>query len=73
MLGLPPSVLHDLAGQLDELEAITNQTNQELRAAFAIAGAGESAEQLLNRALASMEKLTEVAEAMTRRFDELLK
>jgi hypothetical protein len=32
MLGLPPSVLHDLAGQLDELEAITNQTNQELRA-----------------------------------------
>jgi hypothetical protein len=70
MLGLPPSVLHDLAGQLDELEAITNQTNQELRAAFATAGAGE---QLLNRALASMEKLTEVAEAMTRRFDELLK
>jgi len=69
MLELPPPVLQELAGQLQELEAITTQTNQEVRAALATAG--KSAEQL-SRALASMEKLTEIAEAMARRFDHLL-
>jgi hypothetical protein len=73
MLGLPPSILRELAGRLQELEDVTNQTNRELKAAgLATAEGRESAEHLLNRALASMEHLTEVAEAMTRRLDELL-
>jgi hypothetical protein len=33
----------------------------------------ESAEHLLDRALASIEDLTEIAQAMMRRLDELLK
>jgi hypothetical protein len=28
MLGLPPSVLRELAGRLQELEAVTNETNR---------------------------------------------
>jgi hypothetical protein len=31
MLGLPPSVLRELAGRLQELEGVTNLTNLELR------------------------------------------
>jgi hypothetical protein len=46
---------------LQELEEVTNQTNRELKAAgLATAEGRESAEHLLNRALASMEKLSEV-------------
>ena len=74
MLGLPPSVLRELAGRLQELEAVTNETNRELKAAgLATAEGRESAEHLLNRALALMDHLSEVAEDMTRRLDELLK
>jgi hypothetical protein len=71
---LPPSILRELAGRLQELEAVTNETNRELKAAgLATAEGRESAEHLLNRALALMDHLTEVAEDMTRRLDELLK
>ena len=74
MLGLPPSVLGELAGRLHELEAVTNETNRELKAAgLATAEGRESAEHLLNRALALMDHLSEVAEDMMRRLDELLK
>jgi hypothetical protein len=74
MLGLPPSILRELAGRLQELEAVTNETNRELKAAgLATAEGRESAEHLLNRALALMDHLTKVAEDMTRRLDELLK
>ena len=74
MLGLPPSVLRELAGRLQELEDVTIETNRELKVAgVATAEGSESAEHLLTRALASMEHLNEVAEAMTRRLDELLK
>jgi hypothetical protein len=73
MLGLPPTLLRQLAGRLQELEDVTNLTNLELKAANLVtAEGGESAEHLLNRALASLERLTEIAEAMTRRLDELL-
>jgi hypothetical protein len=74
MLGLPPSVLRELAGRLQEFEDFTNQTNRELRAVHETdAEDRESVEQLLDRALASLEHLGEVANAMTRRLEELLK
>jgi hypothetical protein len=64
--------LRELAGRLQELEAVTNETNRELKAAgLATAEGRESAEHLLNRALALMDHLSEVAEDMTRRLDEL--
>jgi hypothetical protein len=69
-----PSVLRELAGRLQELEAGTNETNREQKAAgLATAEGRESSEHLLNRVLASMEHLNEVSQAMTRRLDELLK
>jgi hypothetical protein len=72
--GCPPSVLRELAGRLQELEDVTNQTNRELRAAYdATAEESDSAEYLLDRAVASLEHLGEVAETMTRRLGELLK
>ena len=74
MLGLPPAVLRGLAVELRELETVTNQTNLELETAHrAVTEAHESAESLLDRALASMEHLSEIAEAMTQRLDEMLR
>jgi hypothetical protein len=74
MLGLAPPILRELAGRLQELEDVTNHTNRELKAAgLATAEGRVSAEHLLDRALASMERLTEIAEAMTRRLEKLLK
>ncbi len=75
MLTLPPSVLRDLAVEIQHFEAVTNAANQQHSAAAhpgAIAG-GEPVEDLLDRALASMENLREAADTMTRLLDELLK
>jgi len=75
MLTLPPSVLRDLAVEVQHLEAVTNCANQQLSAA-ASAGAlasGMPPEDLLDRALVSMENLSEAAHTMTRLLDELLK
>jgi hypothetical protein len=75
MLTLPPSVLQDLAVEIKNLEAVTNAANQQLSAAAhaeALAG-GVPAEDLLDRALASMENLSEAADTMMRLLDELLK
>ena len=74
MLGLPPSVLRELAGLLQKLEDFTDQTNLALRGAHDARVEDRGyAEELLDQALASLEHLGEVAEAMTRRLDELLK
>jgi hypothetical protein len=75
MLTLPPSVLRDLAVEIQHLKAVTNAANRQLSAA-ARAGAstgGFAPEALLDRALASMENLREAADTMTRLPDELLK
>ena len=75
MLTLPPSVLRDLSVEIKNLEAVTNWANQQLSAA-ARAGAsagGMPPEDLLDRALTSMENLSEAADTMTRLLDELLK
>ena len=40
MHGLPPSVLRELAGRLQELEAVTNETNRELEAAYVATAEG---------------------------------
>jgi hypothetical protein len=74
MLRLSPAGLRDLAVELRELETVTDQTNLELEAAHRAAAEGcEPTESLLDRALASIEHLSEIAEAMTRRLDGLLK
>ena len=73
MLTLPPSVLRDLAVEIQHLGAVTKWANRQLSAAAhpgAIAG-GEPVEDLLD--LASMENLREAADTMTRLLDELLK
>jgi hypothetical protein len=72
IIGMAPLILRELAGRLQALETITDETNRELRAAQVAATEDEaSAEHLLDRALASMEHLSEVAEAMMRSLDEL--
>jgi len=71
MLTLPSSVLRDLAVEIKNLEAVTKWANQQLHAVL-VAG-GEPPEDLLDRALASMENLSEAADTMTRLLDELLK
>jgi hypothetical protein len=55
-VALPPSVLRDLAVELQELEAVTKETNRELKTAhIEAAEGGKPAERLLDRALASIE------------------
>jgi hypothetical protein len=74
VIGLAPSILQELAVRLRELETVTNQTNLELEAAQVAAIEDHvPAEHLLDRALASMERLSEVAEAMMRWLDVLPK
>jgi hypothetical protein len=71
MFTLPPSVLQDLSVEMKNLEAVTNSANQQLHAA--LGAGGEPPEDLLDRALASMEHLNEAADAMMRLLGELLK
>jgi hypothetical protein len=71
MLTLPPSVLRDLAVEIQHLGAVTKWANQQLHAA--LGAGGEPPEDLLDRALASMENLRKAADTMTRLLDELLK
>jgi hypothetical protein len=73
IVGLPPFVRREVAGRLQTLGAVTNETNRELRAAsLAVTREQAPAEFLLDRALASIEHLSEVAQATTRRLDDLL-
>jgi hypothetical protein len=72
-LWLPEPVLRERADQLSAIETATIRTNLELKAARLEAVEGrESAGRLLERALASVERLNEVATAITGRLDELL-
>ena len=74
MLTLSPCVLQDLSVELQRLELVTNRASDELRKTHVGAAAcGEPAEDLLDRALASMENLREAADKMTRLLDELLR
>jgi len=74
IVGLPRLALREVAGRLQALESITNETNRELTAARVTVTKGQApAELLLDRALASIEHLSEVAQAMTLWMDELLK
>jgi hypothetical protein len=74
IIGLPPPVLRELAGRLQEFEAVTEETNRQLKAAQAAAFEDEeSPELVLDRALASLEHLNEVAEAITKHLDGLPK
>jgi hypothetical protein len=60
MLTLPPSVLRDLAVEIQHLGAVTKWANQQLHAA--LGAGGEPPEDLLDRALASMENLRKAAD-----------
>ena len=74
IIGLAPAILRELARRLQTMETLTDETNRELRAAQAAVVEDEvSAEQLLDRALASLEHLSEVAEEMMRSLDVLAK
>jgi hypothetical protein len=70
---LPPLARREVAGRLQTLAAVANETNRELAAARAAITRGPAPAELpLDRALASIEHLSEVALATTRRMDELL-
>ncbi len=72
IVGLAPPLLRELANRLQTFEALTDETNRQLKAAQAEAFEDqESAETLLDRALASLERLNEATEAITRHLDEL--
>lgn len=72
IVGLARPILRELAGRLLKFEALTDETNRQLKAARAEAfDDQESAELLLDRALASLERLNEVAQAITRHLDQL--
>jgi hypothetical protein len=74
IVGLPPLALREVAERLQTLRVITNETNRELTAARAAVTKDQaSAELLLDRALSSIEHLNEIAQAMTRQLDDLLR
>jgi hypothetical protein len=71
MLTLPPPVLQDMSVEMKNLDAVTNWTTQQLHAD--LGAGGEPAEDLLDRALASMENLREAADTVMLLLGELLK
>jgi hypothetical protein len=72
IIGLAPPVLRELAGRLREFEAATDETNRQLNVAGVEALEDqEQAAQLLGRALASLERLDEFAQAIMKHLDEL--
>jgi hypothetical protein len=74
IVGLPTFTVRELAVRLQTLEAVASETNRELGAARAAVTKGQaSAAFLLDRALASIEHLSEVAQAMTRQLEDLLR
>jgi hypothetical protein len=73
IVDLSPLARREVAGRLQTLRVVTNETNLELAAArVAVARRQVAGELLLDRALASVEHLSEVAQTMTRWMDELL-
>ena len=72
IVDLPPLARREVAGRLQTLAAVANETNRELAAARVAVKKGQaSADLLLDRALASIEHLSEIAQTMTRWIDEL--
>ena len=73
IVGLPLLARREVAGRLQALKSIANETSRELAAArVAVTRRQAPAELLLDRALASIEHLREVAQSMTLWIDELL-
>jgi hypothetical protein len=64
----------EIAGHLQTLIAVSNETNRELAAArVAATGDHASSELLFGHALASIEHLSEIAQAVAQRMDELMR
>jgi hypothetical protein len=72
IVGLPPLARREVVGRLRRLRAVTNETNRELAASRVAVTTGQDPADLIDRALASIEHLSEVAETMTLWMDELL-
>jgi hypothetical protein len=74
IVDLPPFARRDLAGRLQTLITLTNETNREIAAnRFAATGDHALSELLFDHALAAIEHLSEIAQALGQRMDELLK
>ena len=73
IIGLPPLARRDVTERLLTLRVVTNEANRELTAARVTVATGQAPEESpLDRALASIEHLSEIAQTMTRWMDELL-
>ncbi len=72
IVDLPPLARREVVGRLRTLRAVTNETNRELAASRVAVTTGQDPADLIDRALASIEHLSEVAETMTLWMDELL-
>ena len=72
IVGLPPLARREVVARLRTLRAVTNETNRELAASRVAVTTGQDPADLIDRALASIEHLSEVAETMTLWMDELL-
>jgi hypothetical protein len=71
IVSLASPALRELAGRLQALVSATDETNHQLRAAQAAAFEDhQSAEVLLDRAIASVEHLSEIAQAIMERLDK---
>jgi hypothetical protein len=74
IIRLPPLALQEVAGCLQTLVAFANETSRELAVASVEVARGQAPTELLRaRALASIEHLSEVVQAMTLWMDKLLK
>ena len=74
IVDLPPFARRDVADRLQMLITLANETNREIAATrFAATGEHALSELLFDHALAAIEHLSEIAQALGQRMDELLK
>jgi hypothetical protein len=71
--GADSPILRELTEGMQALIIVTNEANRDLADARAAAAESQtSSEPLMDRALASLERLNEAAEGMMERLDELV-
>ena len=72
IVALPPLARREVVRRLQTLRAVTNETNRELAASRVAVTRGQVPADVIDRALASIEHLSEVTQAIKLWMDELL-
>ena len=67
-----PSVLRDLIDDLQSLEELNVKANEKLRAAYTLRAGDTNAAQMMDKLIASLKQVNDIADAIADRLRDLL-